>query len=150
MNVAIALGSNLGDRRAHLDRAIAQLRDVLSGLRVSSIVETDPVDVPDAQPRYLNAVVVGETGLGPTALLERLRAIEQAGGRERRSINAARTIDLDIVLYGDQIVRTPDLEIPHPRFRQRDFVLRPLAELVPDWTDPITRKTVRDLYSAIC
>lgn len=145
MKVAIALGSNLGDRRAHLDFAAAELADLLSDLRVSSIVETDPVGVPDEQPRYLNAVVVGETDLEPADLLDALMAIEHARGRERLSPNAPRTLDLDIILYGDRIIRTPSLEIPHPRFRERAFVLGPLAELAPEWVDPVTGRTVEEL-----
>ena len=117
--VAIALGSNLGDRRAHLNWAIEHLREVVSGLRVSSIIETEPVGVPDEQPPYLNAVAVGETTLEPEPLLDRLLALERARGRERPAPNAARTLDLDVILYGDQTLHTDRLEIPHPRFRDR-------------------------------
>ena len=143
--VAIALGSNLGDRRAHIEFAIAQLSRLLNNLRASSIVESDPQDVPDQQPQYLNAVVVGETSLAPEDLLDQLMAIERSRGRERTSFRAARTLDLDIVFYGDQIVRTPAVEIPHPRFRERAFVLGPLAELEPEWTDPVTGLTVTEI-----
>jgi 2-amino-4-hydroxy-6-hydroxymethyldihydropteridine diphosphokinase len=136
--VAIALGSNLGDRRAHLDWAIERLGGILTSLRASSILETDPVGVPDEQPAYLNAVVVGETDRDPQALLAALMALEQERGRERRSFRAARTLDLDLILYGDRIIQTPGLELPHPRFRDRDFVLQPLAELAPEWVDPAT------------
>ena len=145
--VAIALGSNLGDRRAHLDFAIERLRDVLTALHVSSVTETAPVGVPDDQPPYLNAVVVGETALEPDALLEKLMALELERGRERRSFRAARTLDLDIILYGDRVIKTPNIEIPHPRFRTRDFVLRPLAELAPEWIDPVTGKTTSELLA---
>jgi len=143
--VAIALGSNLGDRRAHLDFAVAQLRVLLANLRVSPCLETAPVDVPDDQPPYLNAVAVGETTLEPEALLEKMMAIERARGRERPSVRAARTLDLDLILYGDRVIQTATLEVPHPRFRGREFVLRPLVELEPDWKDPITGLTVRAL-----
>ncbi|HEX5070121.1 MAG TPA: 2-amino-4-hydroxy-6-hydroxymethyldihydropteridine diphosphokinase [Vicinamibacterales bacterium] len=145
MNVAIALGSNLGDRRAHLEWAIQRLAEVLANLRVSTLIETDPVGVPDEQPAYLNGVVVGETDLGPEALLEYLMALESERGRERRSFRAARTLDLDVILYGDRIIKTSTIEIPHPRFRDREFVLQPLAELAPDWIDPVSRKTVKEL-----
>jgi len=145
MKVAIALGSNLGDRRAHLAFAVAELSKLLKELRVSSILESDPQDVPDVQPRYLNAVVVGKTDLEPAALLEQLMAIERARGRERGSFRSARTLDLDIVLFGDRIVNTPALEIPHPRFRNRAFVLDGLAELEPDWVDPVSGRTVLEL-----
>ena len=143
--VAIALGSNLGDRRAHLDFAIERLRDVLTALHVSSITETAPVDVPDDQPPYLNAVVVGETALEPDALLEKLMALELERGRERRSFRAARTLDLDLILYGDRVMRTDTLEIPHPRFRDREFVVAPLAEIAPEMIDPVTGLTVGEL-----
>jgi 2-amino-4-hydroxy-6-hydroxymethyldihydropteridine diphosphokinase len=143
--VAVALGSNLGDRRAHLDAAIAVLSGILTNLRVSTVIESDPVDVPDQQPPYLNAVAVGETELEPEALLDALMWMERARGRERKSLRAARTLDLDIILYGDRVVQTPSLEIPHPRFRERDFVLAPLAELEPEWIDPVTHTRVKDL-----
>ena len=159
MRVAIALGSNLGDRHAHLAFAVAELSRLLTQIRLSSIIESDPQDVPDEQPRYLNAVVVGKTDLEPEALLEQLMAIERARGRERpsaapgasegkaASLKAARTLDLDIVLYGDRILSTPTLEIPHPRFRDRAFVLVPLAELEPDWLDPVTGKSIREMLT---
>src|SRR5688572_11199074 len=100
--VAIAIGSNLGDRHAHLNWAVTRLRGLLTDLRVSSFIDTDPVDVPDEQPVYLNAVVVGETSLAPEALLDELLALERARGRERPSFRAARTLDLDLILYGDE------------------------------------------------
>ena len=147
--VAIALGSNLGDRVAHLTFAIGRLRAFVSGLRVSSFIDTAPVDVPDDQPRYLNAVVVGETALTPEELLSRLLAIERERGRERPSLRAARTLDLDLILYGDQISRVDTLEIPHPRFRDRAFVVQPLAEIAPDMVDPVTGLTIRELAARI-
>jgi 2-amino-4-hydroxy-6-hydroxymethyldihydropteridine diphosphokinase len=143
--VAIALGSNLGDRRAHLDWAIERLRGILTSLRASSFCETDPVGVPDQQPAYLNAAVVGETNLDPHAVLAALMALEGERGRERRSFRAARTLDLDLILYADRVIRTGDLEVPHPRFRERAFVLEPLAELAPEWVDPVTGKTIGEL-----
>jgi 2-amino-4-hydroxy-6-hydroxymethyldihydropteridine diphosphokinase len=147
--VAIALGSNLGDRRAHLDFAIARLRELLAHLRVSSVIETAPVDVPDDQPPYLNAVVVGETTVEPEALLEQMAAIERARGRARPSVRAARTLDLDLILYGDRVIQTESLEVPHPRFRDREFVLRPLVELEPGWRDPVTALTARELLEKL-
>jgi len=145
--VAIALGSNLGDRRAHLDWAIAGLGGLLSTMRVSSGLETEPVGVPDAQPPFLNAVAVGETDLSPDALLDALMAIERERGRQRQSFRAARTLDLDLILYGHRIVRTAQLEVPHPRYRERDFVLGPLAELEPGWVDPVTGTTIGEMLA---
>lgn len=145
MTVAIALGSNLGDRRAHLEWAVDCLRAALDGLRVSSFIETDPVDVPGPQPPYLNAVAVGETTLGPAELLDRLLRIERERGRERPSARAARTLDLDLILYGDRIVHADHLDVPHPRFRERHFVLEPLCEIAPDLRDPVTQLTIGEL-----
>jgi 2-amino-4-hydroxy-6-hydroxymethyldihydropteridine diphosphokinase len=147
--VAIALGSNLGDRRAHLAWAIEQLSLALTNLRVSPVVETEPVDVPDAQPRYLNAVVVGEFADPPDVLLSTLRRLETERGRQRPGVRAARTLDLDLILYGDRVIRTADLEVPHPRFRTRRFVLEPLATLAPDWRDPVTGRTVAELLAEL-
>jgi 2-amino-4-hydroxy-6-hydroxymethyldihydropteridine diphosphokinase len=147
--VAIALGSNLGDRRAHLAWAIDRLRATLSNLRVSAFLDTEPVEVPDRQPRYLNAVVVGESAAPAEALLATLRRLEQERGRDRRSVRAARTLDLDLILYGDAVIDAPDLEVPHPRFRTRRFVLEPLVSLAPDWTDPVTGRTMAELLGQI-
>jgi 2-amino-4-hydroxy-6-hydroxymethyldihydropteridine diphosphokinase len=144
-SVAIALGSNLGDRRAHLEFAVSRLREFVRHLRISSFIDTEGVDVPDPQPRYLNAVVVGETSLPAADVLERLLAIERERGRDRPSLRAARTLDLDLILYGDLVASTPELEIPHPRFRERAFVLWPLAEIAPEMVDPVTGQTVGEL-----
>jgi len=143
--VAIALGSNLGDRRASLNYAIDRLRTFLRPLRASSVIETEPFDVPDDQPPYLNAVVVGETSMGPEALMAELQAIERERGRERPSLRAARTLDVDLILYGDRIIHTPGLEIPHPRFREREFVLGPLGQIAPEMRDPVTGLTIQEL-----
>lgn len=143
--VAVAIGSNLGDRRANLEFAVARLRNLLEHTRVSSFIDTAPVDVPDEQPHYLNAVAVGQTLLTPEALLDELLAIERARGRSRPSFRAARTLDLDLILYGDQMLTSMRLEIPHPRFRERAFVLGPLNEIAPDWIDPVTGLTIAEL-----
>jgi 2-amino-4-hydroxy-6-hydroxymethyldihydropteridine diphosphokinase len=141
----IALGSNLGDRQAHLDRAIAQLSRLLGALRVSSVHETDPVGVPGDQPRFLNAIVVGETTLEPRSLLNALLAVEREAGRERPYAGAARTLDLDLILFGDSVIDEPDLTVPHPRFRERRFVLEPLVEIAPGLRDPVSGRTVAEL-----
>lgn len=147
--VAIALGSNLGDRAAALDAAAARLGEFLDRLTISSYRQTAPVDVPSPQPAYLNAACVGLTMLDPRTLLDRLLAIEQGLGRERPYPRAPRTLDVDLILYGDRIVDEPGLTIPHQRFRERAFVLDPLAEIAPDLVDPVTGETVAALRERV-
>lgn len=143
--VAIALGSNLGDRQAHLAWAVAALRDDLERLTVSAFENTAPVAVPDSQPDYLNAVAIGRTRLSPRALLGRLLELEAARGRIRTGTLAARPLDLDLILYGQLLIDEPGLVVPHPRFRERPFVLEPLAALAPRWRDPGTGQTLARL-----
>ncbi len=132
VTVAIALGSNLGNREQHLHQAVQELRAVLSDVRVSSFINTAPVDVHEPQPDYLNAVLVGQTTLSARELLNVLLAIEAFHSRERRTPRAARTLDLDLILYGDEIIDEPGLQVPHPRFREREFVMGPLREIAPE------------------
>jgi 2-amino-4-hydroxy-6-hydroxymethyldihydropteridine diphosphokinase len=115
---------------------------------VSSHHDTAPVGVAD-QPRFLNAAAVGVTTLPPSAVLDRLLAIEREQGRERPYQGAPRTLDLDLVFYGDWTIHEPGLEVPHPRFRDRAFVLEPLAEIAPDWVDPVTGLTVDELRARL-
>jgi 2-amino-4-hydroxy-6-hydroxymethyldihydropteridine diphosphokinase len=140
--VAIALGSNLGDREAHLAFGLSALPGFITNLRQSRWYDTAPVGVSGDQPRYLNGAVVGETSLGARELLERLLAIEREAGRTRPADMAPRTLDLDLILFGDERIEEKGLTIPHSRFRERLFVLEPLAELVPEWIDPGTGKTI--------
>jgi 2-amino-4-hydroxy-6-hydroxymethyldihydropteridine diphosphokinase len=146
--VAVALGSNLGDREQHLRDAIAALQRVVSSLQVSSFYDTAPVGVGD-QPRFLNAAVTGSTTLTAQALLTTLLDIEARLGRTRPHPGAARTVDLDLILYGDQIIEERDLTVPHPRFRERRFVLEPLVEIAPDRVDPVSGQTVRELMRGL-
>ncbi len=147
--VAIALGSNLGDRYSHLAYAVARLRGILSDVSVSRFIDTAPVDVPGPQPTYLNGALTGKTTLSASDLLARLQSIETTLGRVRPFTNAARTVDLDLILYGDAVIDDADLQVPHPRFRERRFVLAPLAEVAPDAVDPVTGLTVRQLLDRL-
>jgi len=147
--VAIALGSNLGDRDAQLDEAEDRLAALLSGAVASARYETDAIGGPTDAPKFLNEVVVGTTHLGPRAVLEALHAIERAAGRERPFLNAPRTLDLDLILYGDFVIDEPGLQVPHPRFRDRMFVLQPLADIAADWVDPVSGKSVSELRSLL-
>ena len=146
--VAIALGSNLGDREAHLAFAVERLGQLLTNLRVSSAYRTAPVGVP-AQPDFLNAAAIGGCALPPRALLDALLGIEAARGRVRPHPGAPRVLDLDLVLYGDAVIDEPGLRVPHPRFRDREFVLAPLAEVAPDWRDPVSGRTIVELRAAL-
>lgn len=143
--VAIALGSNLGDRESHLRYAVDALRLDLTGMAVSAFHETEPAGVGGEHGPFLNAAVAGVTLLTARDLLDRLLEIEEERGRMRPYRLAPRTLDLDLVLYGDAILEEAGLRVPHPRFRERPFVLGPLAEVAPDMVDPVTGLTVAEL-----
>lgn len=140
----IGLGSNLGDRREMIARALDQLRP----RRVSTIVETEPWGVVD-QPAFLNAVAEIETELEPAELLDRLLDVERGLGRVRRERWGPRTIDLDLLLYGDRRIDSDSLSVPHPRLPERKFVLEGLAELCPDRVVPGLDRTVRELLEHV-
>jgi 2-amino-4-hydroxy-6-hydroxymethyldihydropteridine diphosphokinase len=146
----VGLGSNLGDRRGLIREALKRLGRI-DGVRVrkrSRIIETDPVGR-TAQPRFLNAVAEVETRMEPGPLLRRLRDVERALGRVRHERWGPRTIDLDLLLWGDRSVATRSLTLPHPRMAERRFVLGPLAELCPGRRVPGTGRTVRGLLKAV-
>lgn len=147
--VAVALGSNLGNRVAHLDYAVSRLRTLLHQLKVSPYHEYAPVAVPGPQPLYLNAAAVGMTAESPQALLDALLAVERERGRERPHPGAARTLDLDLIVFADVVIEEPGLVVPHPRFRDRRFVLEPLAEVAADLADPVTGLTIGDLLARL-
>jgi len=147
----VSIGSNLGDREAHLLRALEALRATrgIHRLEVSRIYETDPVG-PLPQGPYLNAAVEIETGLEPRALLERLLQIEAEEGRVRRGARGeARTLDLDLLLFADRCIDEDALVVPHPRMHERGFVLEPLCELAPQWVHPRSGKTVAELAAGV-
>ena len=147
--VAIAVGSNLGDRQGHLQWAFGWLAGRLTRYRKSSHHVTEPVGVPGPQPAYVNAAVTGLTAQSPEEVLEMLLESERVRGRIRSVPGAPRTLDLDLMFYGNLVVNTPTLVLPHPRFRQRRFVLEPLAELAPGWRDPVTGRTVAELLAKL-
>jgi 2-amino-4-hydroxy-6-hydroxymethyldihydropteridine diphosphokinase len=139
----------VGDREGYLRAAIAALQPSLQRLRVSTFHDTAPVGV-GPQPTFLNAAAVGETSLSARALLDTLLAVERDCGRERPFPGAPRTLDLDLIFYDDAIIdEGPTLIVPHPRFRERRFVLEPLGEIAPDWRDPVTGKTVEELLRLV-
>lgn len=136
--VAVAFGSNLGDRTRHIAKAIERLGQLVQIDRVSGVYETEPMYVED-QPSFLNGVLTGRTALGPLALVKGLKAVEKEVGRLERTKNGPREIDLDLVLFGALVLdsngQTP-VQVPHPRMAERRFVLEPLAEVAPDVAVP--------------
>jgi 2-amino-4-hydroxy-6-hydroxymethyldihydropteridine diphosphokinase len=147
--VYLSLGSNLGDRERMLERALALLEAPdLRIQRVSSLYETAPVDVPD-QPSFLNLVAEAETDLFPKQLLARIHKAEHQLGRRRVRPKGPRTIDIDILLFGEAVMDTDELTVPHPRLAERRFVLEPLAELAPDLRHPVTRRTAAEMLGSV-
>jgi 2-amino-4-hydroxy-6-hydroxymethyldihydropteridine diphosphokinase len=147
--VALGLGSNLGNSQQILTDALATLAqtDAIFLESVSHFYQTDPIGPP--QPDYLNACAILRVTLTPHRLLQHLLQIEQQFGRVRRERWGPRLLDLDLLLFGDQIIDTPTLQIPHPRMNERAFVLVPLAEIAPHWIDPITGKTIVSLMQTV-
>ena len=145
--VYLSLGSNVGDRLANLQHAARRLHAHVIITQVSSVYETEPVGN-TAQPWFLNAVLEGFTDLSPAALLDCVLAIEHSLGRMRSTPNAPRTLDIDILLYGDEVIATPDLTIPHPRLTERGFTLCPLAEIAPHAVHSICGRTIEEILAA--
>jgi 2-amino-4-hydroxy-6-hydroxymethyldihydropteridine diphosphokinase len=146
----IALGSNLGDREQTLRSAVAALRQLGSVDAVSSFYETAPIGITE-QPDFLNAVIALRTTLPPQELLTALLHIEQRHGRDRGASlpKGPRTLDLDLLTYGDTLIETPMLTLPHPSLAERRFVLEPLAEIAPQWRHPVSGKSAVILLSEL-
>ncbi|HEV2295475.1 MAG TPA: 2-amino-4-hydroxy-6-hydroxymethyldihydropteridine diphosphokinase [Tepidisphaeraceae bacterium] len=143
----IAIGANLGDRAATIRSALETLdrSDGVDVVRVSTLIENPAVGGPAESPPFLNGAAELSTTLNPHALLARLLDIERSLGRERRQRWAPRTIDLDLLLYGDEVIQTNNLTVPHPLMHERDFVLAPLAEIAPDVVHPLLHVPIRHL-----
>jgi len=146
--IYLGLGANLGDRHRNMSKAIDMMSNSVQVKRVSPYYETEPVGYA-RQPRFLNAVCQATTTLPPKELLAFLKGIEGALGREPSFAKASRPIDIDILFYGDRVMRSPDLTIPHPRIEERAFVLVPLAELAPELVHPVSGRTVRDILTGL-
>lgn len=146
--IALALGSNQGDRMTALRAAVKALAPYVEIDKTSPVYETAALYVED-QPLFLNAALTGTTKLAPLALLWNIKRIETELGRTPTFRFGPRIIDIDIIFYGDQVIDTPELIIPHKHVAEREFVLRPLTDIAPDWKHPQTGKTVAEMFAAV-
>jgi 2-amino-4-hydroxy-6-hydroxymethyldihydropteridine diphosphokinase len=146
--VYLSLGSNIGDREENLRTAIARLGELGDVLAVSSLYETEPVEF-TSQPWFLNCAVALRTELMPRVFLSKVQAIEQQMGRRRIQPKGPRTLDIDILLFGNSVIQLPELQVPHPAMHERRFVLEPLAEIAPELRHPVFKKTVHEMLQAL-
>lgn len=146
--VYLSLGSNLGDRENNLREAIERIGQIGRVGAVSSLYETEPVEFTE-QPEFLNCAAELDTSLTPGQLMKKLLEVEGAMGRQRLQKKGPRIIDIDILLFGDEVVDGPALRIPHPAIQERRFVLEPLAEIAPGLIHPVLKKTIRELLAEL-
>ena len=146
--IFLALGSNIENRKQHIETAIALLRENVHGMTVAPLYETKPRYFEDQQ-NFLNTVLHGYTDLEPRELLHFTQGVQKEVGRVERFRNGPREIDIDILFYDDVVYKDEELEIPHPRIQERDFVLRPFSDINPDFSHPVLKKTIRELLAAL-
>lgn len=144
--VALSLGSNVGDSYQTLLNSLKDISSFVDEMKVSSFYRTDPMNL-KYQPDFLNLAVTGKTNVTPSTLLKKVNSIEKKYGRAREIKYGPRTLDIDIILLGDAIVKREDLVIPHPQFRKRLFVVEPLAEIAPEMKDPVDGKEVHEILT---
>jgi 2-amino-4-hydroxy-6-hydroxymethyldihydropteridine diphosphokinase len=146
--IFLALGSNIEDRKQHIETAIVLLREKVHDIIVAPLYETTPRYFEDQQ-NFLNTVLSGVTDLEPRELLRFTQAVQQEVGRVERFRNGPREIDIDILFYDNLVYKDEELEIPHPRLQERDFVLQPFSDIDPDFSHPVLKKTIRALLDAL-
>lgn len=146
--IYLALGSNIGDKQKNINQAITLLEHQVNNITIAKRYETKPMYY-ENQEHFLNTALRGETTLSPQELLTFVKNIEEQLGRKKRFRNGPREIDIDILFYDNLIVNEDHLQIPHPRIQERDFILKPLMDISPNYTHPVLKKTIKELYSVI-